>query len=126
MSDPQTSYRIYRFNAARHIVTADVLKALGDEEAIANAEAAGFGSKMEIWDGSRLVAQLEGERRKPVSGMDRNRTLPTKSFLDSRSRNVPKPAALVGQWLTKMSSPSAPRPNNVAVSRKAHTTKRPR
>ena len=60
---PRKIYRVYCFDAARHIVTADVLKASGDEEAIANAEAAGFGSKIEIWDGSRLVAQLEGERR---------------------------------------------------------------
>lgn len=63
MSSPEKIYRVYCFDAARHIVTADVLKASGDEEAIANAEAAGFGSKIEIWDGSRLVAQLEGERR---------------------------------------------------------------
>ena len=63
MSDPQKNYRIYCFNAARHIVTADVVKASNDEEAIANAEADGFRSKCEIWDGSRLVAQLESERR---------------------------------------------------------------
>ena len=63
MSDPQKNYRIYCFDAARHIITADVVKASSDEEAIANAEAAGFGSKCEIWDGERMVARLESERR---------------------------------------------------------------
>ena len=43
--------------------SADVVKASSDEEAIANAEAAGFGSKCEIWDGERMVARLESERR---------------------------------------------------------------
>ena len=52
--------------------------------------------------------------------------LPSKGFLESHSRNVPKPATFGRQWLTKMSSPSAPRLSNVAVSRRAHTTKRPR
>lgn len=63
MPSPEKIYRVYCFDAARRIVTADVLKALSDEEAIANAEAAGFGSKCEIWDGERMVAQLESERR---------------------------------------------------------------
>lgn len=63
MPSPEKVYRVYCFDAARHIVTADVLKALSDEEAIANAEAAGFGSKCEIWNGERMVAQLESERR---------------------------------------------------------------
>ena len=63
MSDPQTTYRVYCFNAARRIVTADFILAGSDEEAIAKAEAKGFGTKCEIWDGRRLVAQLEEERR---------------------------------------------------------------
>jgi len=44
-------------------VSSDTIDAATDEDAIAKATAAGFGSKCEIWDGDRLVAQLEGERR---------------------------------------------------------------
>ena len=63
MSDPQTTYRVYCYDGAHKIVTADWLEAASDEEAIAKATAAGFGSKCEIWDGKRLVAALEEERR---------------------------------------------------------------
>lgn len=63
MAEPQKTYRVYCYDGARNIVTADFLKASSDEEAIANAKAAGFGSMCEIWDGTRLVAQLEGELR---------------------------------------------------------------
>ena len=63
MSDPQTTYRVCCYDAAHKIVTADWLEAANDEEAIAKATAAGFGSKCEIWDGKRLVAELEAERR---------------------------------------------------------------
>ena len=44
------------------IVSADWLEAENDEAAIAKAEADGFGSKCEIWDGKRLVARLEAQR----------------------------------------------------------------
>ena len=63
MSSPQKIYRVYCYDMATKVVTADFLKAATDEEAIAKAEAAGFGSKCEVWDGKRLVAQLEAERR---------------------------------------------------------------
>jgi len=63
MSSPEKSYRIYCYDSARRIVTSDWLEAASDEEAIAKAQAAGFGSKCEIWDGKRLVAQLDEERR---------------------------------------------------------------
>ena len=63
MSDPSKSYRVYCFDAARHLVSADWIEAASDEEAIAKAEAMGFGDKCEIWDGKRLVAQLDAERR---------------------------------------------------------------
>ena len=45
------------------MVSADWLEAASDEEAIAKAEAKGYGSQCEIWDGRRLVAELGGERR---------------------------------------------------------------
>ena len=63
MSTPQITYRVCCYDAAHKVVTADWLKAESDEDAIAKAKAAGFGSKCEIWDGKRLVAELEEERR---------------------------------------------------------------
>ena len=62
MSASQTVYRLYAFDSARKIVTAEWLNAQDDADAIAKAEAAGFGSKGELWDGKRLVAQLESSR----------------------------------------------------------------
>ena len=62
MSSSPTVYRLYAFDAERKIVSADWLKADDDADAVAKAEAAGFGSKGEIWDGKRLVAQLETSR----------------------------------------------------------------
>ena len=63
MSDPQKTYRAYCFDAALHVVRVDEIEAAADQEAIASAEATGFGDKCEIWLGDRLVAQLEAERR---------------------------------------------------------------
>jgi len=63
MSAPLKTYRVYSFDLARKAVSADFIKAADDEQAVATAEASGFGSKCEIWDERRLVAQLEGERR---------------------------------------------------------------
>ena len=63
MSGPSKIYRLYSFDLARSAVSADFLTAANDQEAIAKAEADGFGSKCEIWDGKRLVATLEAERR---------------------------------------------------------------
>ena len=63
MSTPTKTYRVYCFDAAHRVLTADWIEAASDEEAIATAEAQGFGSKCEIWDGRRLVADLEDRRR---------------------------------------------------------------
>jgi hypothetical protein len=62
MSTPLKTYRIYCFDAARKVVSGDWLNAADDNDAIARAHAQGFGSKCEIWDGKRLVAQLEEQR----------------------------------------------------------------
>jgi len=59
---PPKTYRVYCYDGARQIVTADFIHAADDADAVAKAQAAGFGSKCEIWDGKRLVAQLESER----------------------------------------------------------------
>ena len=63
MSGPIKTYRVYCYDDAHKVVTADWIEAASDEEAIATAEAGGFGSKCEVWDGKRLVASLQGERR---------------------------------------------------------------
>ena len=63
MPQPQKTYRVYCYDPDRRDVSADWIKAASDEEAIAIAEAAGFGSMCEIWDGKRLVARLEDKRR---------------------------------------------------------------
>jgi hypothetical protein len=63
MPEPTKSYRIYCYDAARNVVSADWLEALDDQAAIAAAHVAGFGSQCEIWDGKRLVAELRQDRR---------------------------------------------------------------
>jgi len=63
MASPLKTYRIYCYDAAHKELTADFIEAANDADAIAQAQAIGFGSKCEIWDGRRLVAQLERERK---------------------------------------------------------------
>jgi hypothetical protein len=63
MSQPRKTYRVYCFDGSTMTVSGDLIEASSDEEAIAKAEARGFGSKCEIWDGKRLVAALQAERR---------------------------------------------------------------
>jgi hypothetical protein len=63
MSRPSKTYRIYCFDIDRNAVSADFVNATSDEEAISRTQETGFGSKCEIWDGKRLVAQLEKPRR---------------------------------------------------------------
>jgi hypothetical protein len=60
MSAPRKTYRVYCYDGVYKAVSVELIQASTDEEAIAQAEAAGFGSKCEIWDGRRLVAQLGG------------------------------------------------------------------
>jgi hypothetical protein len=63
MSSPQKTYRVYCLDAEHHMVSADWIEAVSDEDAIALAEARGFGSKCEVWEGRRLVAELGEARR---------------------------------------------------------------
>jgi hypothetical protein len=60
---PSTSYRVFCYDAAHKVLTSEWIEAASDAEAIAKAQAAGFGSKCEIWDGRRLVAALDAERK---------------------------------------------------------------
>jgi len=64
MSALAKTYRVYRFDLAQKQVTADFLKAASDNEAIAAAQLSSA-TKCEIWDGKRLVAQLDSERQQP-------------------------------------------------------------
>ncbi len=61
MSAARKIYRVYCYDAAHQIVTADWIDAGSDGEAIAEAKARGFASRCEIWDGKRPVAKLEAE-----------------------------------------------------------------
>ena len=63
ISEPPTVYRVYCYDGSKMTLTGDLIQASSDEDAIAKAEARGFGSRCEIWDGNRLVAELQGERR---------------------------------------------------------------
>jgi len=62
MSASPKTYRIYRYDIGQKSVTADFIRAADDDDAIAKAEDL-VASKCEVWDGKRLVAQLEGERK---------------------------------------------------------------
>jgi hypothetical protein len=62
MSNPRT-YRIYCYDSARQVVSADWIQATDDSDAIAKAEASGYGTKCEVWEGKRLVAELGGQLR---------------------------------------------------------------
>lgn len=63
MSQTPKTYRVYSFDLVRRAVDADFINAASDDDAIAIVEAGAFGTKCEIWDERRLVAQIEGERR---------------------------------------------------------------
>ena len=60
---PPKTYRVYRLDLDRRSVSADFIKAAHDEEIIAKVGESFVASKCEIWEGRRLVAQLDAERR---------------------------------------------------------------
>ena len=61
-SSPMKTYRVYCFDGVHKALTSDLIEAATDEQAITMAEQAGYGSRCEIWEGRRLVAEL-GERK---------------------------------------------------------------
>ena len=63
MSSPKKLYRVYCFDVASNQLSGDVIYAASDEDAIAMAQSLATGTKCELWEGRRLVAQIEGERR---------------------------------------------------------------
>lgn len=62
MSAATKLYRVYCFDLSEKAVTADFLRAADDDEAVSKAGEGCTASKCEIWEGRRLVAQLEGQR----------------------------------------------------------------
>lgn len=63
MSSPSKTYRLYCFDGGQMTLTGELIEAASDADAIAVAEGQRLGSMCEIWEGKRLVAKLEGERR---------------------------------------------------------------
>jgi hypothetical protein len=63
MSAARKSYRVYCFDGSAMTLTGDLIEARDDAEALEIAKAQRFGSKCEVWEGDRLVAQLEDDRR---------------------------------------------------------------
>ena len=53
------TYRVYCFDGVHKALTHDLIQAANDDEAIAQANAMGFGTRCELWEGNRLVAELE-------------------------------------------------------------------
>ncbi|HEY8591545.1 MAG TPA: hypothetical protein VIL42_01625 [Sphingomicrobium sp.] len=62
MSSPTKTYRVYCYDGVHKMLTSDMIEAESDEQAVALAEEAGYGSRCEVWEGRRLVAEL-GERK---------------------------------------------------------------
>lgn len=69
MSSLPRIYRLYCYDLARKEVTADFVTAASDEEVIAKAKASCIASKCEVWEGKRLVAQLEIARARSPGGV---------------------------------------------------------
>jgi hypothetical protein len=62
MSSTAQTYRVYFFDSVHKVLTSDLIEAASDEDAVATAQKAGFGTQCEIWQGRRLIAEL-GERK---------------------------------------------------------------
>ena len=53
------TYRVYCFDGVHKDLRHDLIEAASDDEAIALANAMDFGTKCELWEGNRLVVELE-------------------------------------------------------------------
>ena len=62
MSGPNKTYRICCFDGGNMILSSELIEAADDGQAIAMVKAARYGCKCEVWQGRRLVAQLDGDR----------------------------------------------------------------
>ena len=63
MSTLKKTYRAYSYDGVHQVLTNELIEAATDEEAIREAEAMGFATRCEIWEGHRLVAEIGTERR---------------------------------------------------------------
>lgn len=63
MSVQTKTYRVYCYDDVHKVVSVDLIEAASDDQAIAAAQAQGFGSKCEIWEGRRLVLQLADQQQ---------------------------------------------------------------
>jgi len=73
---PHNIYRLYTFDGVRMILDSDLIEAASDEEALAQATAAAFGRKAELWEGRRLVAALGSESFPPAQDWGMSGALP--------------------------------------------------
>jgi len=65
MSSLPKTYRLCTFDGVRMVLSAELIKAASDAEALAQARAEACGKKAELWDGQRLVAVLDSETLLP-------------------------------------------------------------
>ena len=56
---PTKTYRVYCFDGVQRALRHDLIEAASDDEAIAIANAMDFGTKCELWEGNRLVVELD-------------------------------------------------------------------
>jgi hypothetical protein len=63
MSAIHKAYRVYCFDGSAMTLTGDLIEARDDAEALEIAKAQSLGSKCEVWEGDRLVTQIEDDRR---------------------------------------------------------------
>ena len=56
---PTKTYRVYCYDGERKQLTNDLIEASSDDDAISQANRMGFGTKCELWEGNRLVVELE-------------------------------------------------------------------
>ena len=64
MSPLLKTYRVYCFDARHKMLTADLIYAVDDADAVAKAFEAGFGTRCELWEDRRMVAELtENDRQ---------------------------------------------------------------
>jgi hypothetical protein len=60
------SYRLYCFDGRGRLWVDEGLRAASDEEAINAAHEMATATKCELWEGHRLVATIQPQRRKSV------------------------------------------------------------
>ena len=71
---PPITYRVCLYDEQLKTLSAELIQAASDEEAVARARATAPGAKGEVWHGSRLVAQLGADAFAPAPPSDRGLT----------------------------------------------------